>query len=352
MNHCLENIRRQVQTNCHIADARHAGDYTMCTYLLKMREFYRWEHGLGFTAALPKERLGAWLAEREQLWDELEDVDYHALDIDGSIFEPFATTQINQALRPMGLVYSAGLGVGGKAHFYLAELQHRECAAGGFELHMSNREYARCLTAPPAMATDHGIFLRKEALRRYLWEKYESWAWSRADSALGKAFSCYAFDADAEQAIAQMAEVEMAAAREHELGEYEAAKQLGGGWNAMLLDLVLSPAELMARAVKDHLADALRTWPMLLQSRQEASLHFYLGNLSGMRRYLAPDLFQAYACWCESRDWAVLERAVDGAEAHWRELAEQMLAVHQRLGVGSAETLRHLVLEYCSLEVD
>ncbi|WP_419615842.1 hypothetical protein, partial [Thiolapillus sp.] len=34
MNHSLEKIRSQVQHNCHIADARHGGDYTMCTYLL------------------------------------------------------------------------------------------------------------------------------------------------------------------------------------------------------------------------------------------------------------------------------------------------------------------------------
>ena len=33
-----------VQTNCDIADARHARDVSLCTYLLGMREFYRWEH--------------------------------------------------------------------------------------------------------------------------------------------------------------------------------------------------------------------------------------------------------------------------------------------------------------------
>ena len=34
-----------VQTNCDIADARHARDVSLCTYLLGMREFYRWECG-------------------------------------------------------------------------------------------------------------------------------------------------------------------------------------------------------------------------------------------------------------------------------------------------------------------
>lgn len=35
-----------VQKNCHIADANHARNLTMCTYLLEMREFFRWENEL------------------------------------------------------------------------------------------------------------------------------------------------------------------------------------------------------------------------------------------------------------------------------------------------------------------
>jgi hypothetical protein len=42
----LATLVQAVQTNCHIADARHAADLTLCTYLLQMREFYRWEQGL------------------------------------------------------------------------------------------------------------------------------------------------------------------------------------------------------------------------------------------------------------------------------------------------------------------
>ena len=62
-----------VQTNCHIADARHAADLTLCTFLLQMREFYRWEKGLPLGAALVARGGGAWLARREALWADLED---------------------------------------------------------------------------------------------------------------------------------------------------------------------------------------------------------------------------------------------------------------------------------------
>lgn len=50
LNHLSKTTRtaliKTVQKNCDIADARHAGDYTLCVYLLKMREMYRWEQGI------------------------------------------------------------------------------------------------------------------------------------------------------------------------------------------------------------------------------------------------------------------------------------------------------------------
>ena len=350
MNHSLEKICTQVQNNCHIADARHAADYTMCAYLLKMREYYRWELGYGFTDALPKDPLGAWLEEREALWEMVEQADYSPIEISGKTFDPFDTNGINQALEPFSLVYSAGLGLGGRAHFYLAELLHKQAQDDVFTLYVSGKEYARCLTAPPAMASGHDVFLRKEALQRYLWEKYESWLWSRPDNALGRAFSHYDFATDPQAAVETMAATEMDAAKEHELGEYQAGLLLGEQWNQLVLDMALSPAELMARAVKDHLADALRTLPMLLQQRAVASWHFYVGNLNGMRKHLFPELVQAYQQWHETGDWTVLEAVVATAANKWQTLAQEMLKVHQRLGVGAAETLRRKVLNKCGLE--
>ena len=61
----LPELADAVQRNCDISDARYAGDYGMCTFLLKMREYYRWEHELPFTRALPRAELGDWLSARE-----------------------------------------------------------------------------------------------------------------------------------------------------------------------------------------------------------------------------------------------------------------------------------------------
>ncbi len=66
----LSNFPRLVQSvqrNCHIADARHAREMTLCNYLLEMREFYRWEHEVPLARALPRQELGNWISEREAL---------------------------------------------------------------------------------------------------------------------------------------------------------------------------------------------------------------------------------------------------------------------------------------------
>lgn len=63
----LGQLASTVQKNCHISDARHAGDLTLCVFLFKMREFYRWEHDIPFSAQIPKEAVSEWLREREQV---------------------------------------------------------------------------------------------------------------------------------------------------------------------------------------------------------------------------------------------------------------------------------------------
>ncbi|MEW7978973.1 MAG: Sfum_1244 family protein [Candidatus Sedimenticola endophacoides] len=199
----LTLLREQVQYNCHVADARHGGDYGLCTYLLRMREYYRWECGLGFAEVPPRERVAEWIERREALWDGLDAAEFAPLTLAGKRFGPFDSAAINHHLVPGGLVYSGGLGSAGKPHFFLGRLERQE-VVGGHTLFVSGRELARDLAAPPAMTLEGDIFVRRESLRRMLWEKLESWRWQRPDNALGRAFSSYAFDSDTEAALDAM----------------------------------------------------------------------------------------------------------------------------------------------------
>ena len=114
----IQALSAIVQKNCDISDARHARDYTMCVYLLKMREYYRWSKGYGMTEALPRDELGDWVLKREQLWESLEPRDFECLPLDDECHDPFAADIINRQLVPRGFVYSAGYGRFVKPHFF------------------------------------------------------------------------------------------------------------------------------------------------------------------------------------------------------------------------------------------
>jgi len=342
----LEQIRTCVQLNCHIADARHGSSYGLCTYLMKMREYFRWEQGLGFSDSLDKDEVGEWLSAREELWSELEEQDFVTVTVDGNEHDPFDTTAINTALADYDLVYSGGIGHSGRPHFFLGELIYRSDSPD-YSLVVTGRELARDLTAPPAMTREDVIFVRRESLRRMLWEKLESWRWSRPDNPLGKAFSCYPFEHDLDGALEQMTDSELDLVMLHEKGECLAGELLGERWNEMLLEFTETPAELVARAVRDHLADCLVTLKRLAETERPASVHFFIGNLSSMRKTLFPGLRQAYEHWLESGDLdSIGEIALRGTD-HWQKVAYEILDLQAKQGEGAVTAICRFAEERC-----
>jgi hypothetical protein len=335
----VQALVETVQHNCDIADARHGGDYGMCTYLLKMRELYRWQQGLPLGAPLARDDIGDWLSARENRLQRLEQADFRQIAIDDREIDPFDAEAVNAVLADRGLVYSAGLVQGGRAQFFLGELEGERRADDGFVLRVSGRELARCLNAPPAMTRGETIFLRRESLRRYLWEKYESWLWNRPDNAMARAIACYPFDTDLDAALDAMTGAEMDVVEAHERGEYAAGRALGEAWESMLLDVLATPAELAARAVRDHLADCTDTLPMLVGSERDASLHLFMANLGAMRKELFPALQAAYRAWLDTRDARALEAAAVRGREHWLALAGRMLELHAQLGQRAAPVI-------------
>lgn len=332
----MQDLVDAVQRNCDIADARHGAEYGLCTYLMKMRERYRWEQGLPLGAPLDKDAVGDWLTLREELLDALAGSDFAEIPVAGAALDPFDAEAVNRALAPQGLVYSAGLVQGGRENFFLGELIGERRADDGFALRISGRELARCLNAPPAMIRGSTIFLRRESLRRYLWERYESWLWNRPDNAMARALAAYPFDTDLDAALDAMTDAEMFVIEAHERGEYQAGLELGERWEQMLMDVRGTPAELMARAVRDHLADCTHTLPMLLEQHREASLHLFVANLGAMRKQLFPALVGAYEHWRAGGDVDAFRGLAARGADHWRQLAGRMLALHERHAAAAA----------------
>ena len=332
-----------VQANCHIADARHAADLTLCIYLLQMREFYRWEHGIAALQPLPREQVARWLAAREALWESLEAIDYAPLPVAGQMVAPFDAAAVNALLRPHGLVYGAGQVAAGRASFFLAELERVE-RRGEVELQVCGSELARGLAAPPAALQGATVVLRRESLRRWLYEKYEAWTLKRQPGPFSAALAARGFDGGDTLALERMAEIDAETLVLHELGEFEAGRRLDPDWQALRSALPSRRADLFVRATRDHLADCLVTLPALLRQRDPGALHFWFANLEGVRELLFPRLWPAYTAWCEGDDGAALEAAIAAGAAHWGLACERLLALHRTRGAQAPALIERCVL--------
>jgi hypothetical protein len=331
-----------VQTNCHIADAAHAADMTLCIYLLQMREFYRWELGLAPLQPMAREAVGAWLSAREALWDGLEGQAFRALPLADGAVDPFDVQAANAALAPLGLVYGAGYTAPGRASFFLGALESAQ-PRDGVLLRVSGREYARGLSSPPAALQDQTIYLRREALQRWLWEKYEAWTLRRPDGAYKRALDAHGYAQEGEQAVTRMVQQQAETLVLHELGEAQAGALLGPDWPAMRQALNDRRTELHVRAVRDLLADSLVTLPTLLQRQDAAGLHFWFANFEGLRAELAPRLLHAYEAYCAGDDGQALGRALAGGAAHWQSVCQQVLALYRAHGAAAQPHIRTLL---------
>jgi hypothetical protein len=324
----LQRLIEAVQRNCHIADAQHARDMTLCTYLLEMREFFRWEQGIPLGDPLARPEVGTWLNEREALWETLVDESFAALPVAGAEFDPFASAAINRHLVPHGLVYGAGIGRFGKPHFFLGRLAQNK-SVDGLNVLVCESEYARDLTAIPAMLQNGTIIVRREALRQWLWEKAEAWALKKTPGALARALAAHGHDTDPKAALERMTDAETATLILHERGEHAAGRLLGSGWEEMLAGFKQRRPEILARAVRDNLADSLVTLPTLIQQQAWPQLHFWFANFDGMRQALFPALATFDSEKVGTGGTAEFLEITRRGAAHWLKVGEQLLALDE-----------------------
>ena len=88
----------------------------------------------------------------------------------------------------------------------------------------------------------------------------------------------------------------------HELGEFQAGEIPGNTWGSHIINGTRSKMEIMLRVIRDHLADALSTLPLLLERNNEAALHFYFSNLNYICKDLYPSLCSAYESGYQDRN--------------------------------------------------
>ena len=167
--------------------------------------------------------------------------------------------------------------------------------------------------------------MRREALRQWLWEKAEGWNVKQQDGALKSALLGYGFDVDPQAAIERMSEAEIETLVLHEEGELAAGRLLGEAWAHKLDGFAGKRAEILARAVRDNLADCLVTLPGLLNRNATDSLHFWFSTFDGLRRELFPSLVEAYVQGKVGAGGTAISAAVAAGAAHFADLARRLL---------------------------
>lgn len=318
-----------VQSNCHISDGEHAQRYGLCTYLLKMREFYRWEKQLPFTRTLSNKDIGDWLTQREELWSRLEGGRIQDLSWGGENHSPFECDSLNQKLLPHGLVYSGGYGRFAKPLFFIGRLlKHERC--GDTNVFISGEEYAREIAAPPAMSLPGKIFIRRECVRRSLWEQMEEWNWRQDGAHYQRLQQVFGFRDEPGAALESMTDLQVNTMLAHEKGELQTGGMLGEEWETLLFSVAGGKAELILRAVRDNLADCLVTLPMLLDNAEKSALLLYFSAFKGMQKSLFPELAAAYQTWLEKNSDKALRDALKQGQKFWYGEALEILAQYRK----------------------
>ena len=336
-----------VQANCDVADATHARERSLCTYLLAMREYFRWATDLPLGTAPDTASLGRWIAQHEERWEDLRANDaaiFQSLPLSEDI-EAFAEDRVNDQLVSSSLVYGAGIGLFGAPLFFLAD-KESEVIRDGVRVIVTGRELARGVSAPPAMSRGDTVTVRRDALRRWLWTRLEGWQRRRRDDAFAAALHAHEGTDGLDSMLDRMADGEVESLVLHELGELQATRLLGPVWEDMLANVGDRKAELALRAVRDLLADCLVTLPALMEKSATASLLFWFANLDGHRRALAPELAAAYSSANARIDLPALEAAVHSGRERWRSEALELTA-HWR--AGGAAAVAPAALRLCNL---
>jgi hypothetical protein len=315
-----------VQRNCDFADAHHAREKSLCTYLLGMREYFRWDQRLPLGEAPPRAALAGWIAERESRWERLREAaaGFAPLPLAGGV-DPFDEAAANRHLAAAGLVYGAGVGLFGAPLFFLA-VRVSQRKRDGAQVLVAGAELARGFVAPPAASRGTMVTIRLDALRRWLWSRAEAARRGPPDGAFAAALRAYGDPDDAAATVERMAHGEVETLVLHELGELRAGALLGAEWEEMLAGIDDRRTELRVRAVRDLLADCLVTLPTLIERDAGASLLFWLAGFDGLQRVLAPELAAPWRAADRRLDHDALARAALRGREVWLDTARELVA--------------------------
>ncbi|MDF1578654.1 MAG: hypothetical protein RQ753_04915 [Desulfurivibrionaceae bacterium] len=341
------DLQQTIRHNCDISDARDNGIYSLCTLVLKLRNLYKWEQGLEPWDEPDSKVLLDWIDAKENYWEEIAGEDLAPLPMDGSSFDPFDISKINNKFRGQNLYYGAGYGRSLKSIFFLAEIRE-EKTANGRPVLILGKEQTRELSAPFALLQDGVIIIRREPLRFFIWDQVQE---VRTASRLPLRFAleCHGVPSGTElnqqafkKNLDRIVDGEIPVFIHHEIGELREEALASKTAKKLISAYPDSAIELTVRAVKDILADTNPEGMLgyIINEQREASLGFYLGFLDGMRKLLFPEIVEAFKGFRDDRDWRKIELARDHGRAANLRRAKQLKAAAGSFDRGNSKAVK------------
>jgi hypothetical protein len=319
--------------NCTVSDAQYAGYYSVCGLALRLRDLYKWENRMAPWVEGEPSRILEWIGEREELWEDIADQEFSPLSIAGRSYDPFDTEGVNEAVGPRGLFYGAGYVHGLKPTFFLARLEAQETIHGS-GVYILGRELARDLLTLPALTQDRSVIVRREAGEHFLWNQI-LYLKKSGRPALRFALMAHGITDLHPKALqgkfSAIFSNEMEVYIHHELGELNDQGFNRAVWREMIAAFPHSPIELLARSLKDLLADTDErgTLPYIIEGRKRASLGFYVAFLDGLRKSLFPEMIEAFQQFVDGEDWRLIETAVSFCQTRAKDYSDKMSDIFQ-----------------------
>jgi hypothetical protein len=348
----VPQLREQIQQNCDISDANYAGLYSLCGLLLRLRDLYKWEHGLRPWEEPEPAALLEWVDDRESRWETIINGELQPLALGTELYEPFNMAALNLQLRPLGLVYGAGYVLGMKPSFFLGEVIESR-TLGELQVDIVDRELARDIYMTPAMRQGRQIFARQSAMLFFIWDQILEQRPS-ARAALDYALQQYHLDPETIRRsskklapqLHQVARQEIETWIYHEVGEVHENAFDGQVWHEIVSTYSNSPVEIFARVVKDLLADTHIEGLLghIIRNRVHSSLGFYIAFMRPFTRTVFPEIIEAFCRFRLTGDWAVIEEARSRGHAKSESYAVQLVEIHEAGRKQSTECTRSQIL--------
>jgi len=320
-----------VQHNCHISDARDNGIYSICTLVLKLRNLYKWEHGIEPWEEPESADLLDWIEARENFWQNMGKESYQNLPLDSRAVGPWETAQVNSLITGTHLIYGSGYGRSMKAIFFLAE-KIREESVEGCPVLILGKEKAKELASPFAMLQDGVISIRREPLRFFFWDHIQDIRAS-SRSPLHHALDHYGLlthgrvnQQACRDRLDTIVDAKIPIFIYHEVGERMQTTLDSNTLKKIIAKFPDSAIEFVCRTIKDMLAD---THPQgminfIIKEKREASLGFYVGFLDGLRKVLFPEIGEAFQQFVLDVDWQLIDQARSLCRERNRRFAEKI----------------------------